>query len=380
MIFNVVFEGGGAKGVAFAGALDVLQEDGHKIAQVVGTSAGAVTATLLTLGLSPADMLKAVTEKLEGAPRFSSFLERPAADDFSSEDLKNSLMANVFERVDLPGVSSTWEEVLDQLLFAAMLANPDYRGIFSLIERGSFCKDTAFINWISELLTTSLAKNFDHQVENPETITLKSLYELTGRHLSLIASDISHKEMLVLNHQTAPNLPVIWAVRMSMSIPLVWPEVIWRDTWGTYTLGGGEPRAIAGNAIVDGGILSNFPLRLFINGNGSQYGIVTKPTEQVLGLLIDEKLPIPGLLIETKVATGFAGLGNLKMATSVVQLFDTMSGYSDIQVLREHEELVCRLPSDGIGTLEFGIEGEKLNAFLSAARAAVRAHLDERLR
>ncbi len=377
MVFNVVFEGGGAKGVAFAGALEVLQEQGHEIAQVVGTSAGAVTATLLTLGLSPADMLDAVTEKRDGAPRFSSFLERPAAEDFSEEDLKNSLMASVFEKIDLPGISSTWEEFIDKLLFATMLANPDYRGLFSLIERGTFCKDAEFLSWLSEQLIDNLAKNFDHQVEDPETVTLKSLYQITGRHLSLIASDVSHKEMLVLNHRTAPDLPVMWAVRMSMSIPFVWPEVIWQESWGTYNLEGNS-RVMAGNTIVDGGLLSNFPLRLFVDGNGSRYGIVPKPTEHILGLLIEEKLPVPGFSTEKEVATGFARLGKLKMASSVVQLFDTMSGYSDIQVLREHEELVCRLPGGGVGTLEFGIEGDRLNSFLSAAKTAVSEHLEER--
>ena len=43
--FDMVFEGGGAKGTAFVGALEVLFAAGHKHRRLVGTSAGAITAT-----------------------------------------------------------------------------------------------------------------------------------------------------------------------------------------------------------------------------------------------------------------------------------------------------------------------------------------------
>ena len=51
--FDMVFEGGGAKGTAFVGALEVLFAAGHKHRRLVGTSAGAITATLLGAGYSP---------------------------------------------------------------------------------------------------------------------------------------------------------------------------------------------------------------------------------------------------------------------------------------------------------------------------------------
>lgn len=44
---------------------------------------------------------------------------------------------------------------------------------------------------------------------------------------------------------------ILWSVA---SIPLVWDEVIWSESWGTY-LG----RDLTDHAIVDGGLLSNFP-------------------------------------------------------------------------------------------------------------------------
>src|ERR1044072_5361540 len=56
---NLVFEGGGVKGVAFGGALEVLDQQGilSQIENVAGTSAGAITATIVALGYS-ADYVK----------------------------------------------------------------------------------------------------------------------------------------------------------------------------------------------------------------------------------------------------------------------------------------------------------------------------------
>src|SRR5207237_5395416 len=91
-------------------------------------------------------------------------------------------------------------------------------------------------------------------------MTLEQFFAATGVELSVVASDTTDESILVLNHRTAPDCPIVWAVRMSMSIPLVWDEVIWQSGWGTY-LG----NDIAGHAIVDGGLLSNFPIELFIS-------------------------------------------------------------------------------------------------------------------
>jgi NTE family protein len=109
----------------------------------------------------------------------------------------------------------------------------------------------------------------------------------TKRSLSVVASDTTDESILVLNHRTVPDCPIVWAVRMSMSIPLVWDEVIWQPSWGKY-LG----RDVAGHAIVDGGLLSNFPIELFISDAPQVTKLMgPKKDNSVLGLLIGEKLP-----------------------------------------------------------------------------------------
>jgi NTE family protein len=55
---NVVLEGGGVKGIAYAGAFDVLAQQGilDEIEGVAGTSAGAIQAALLALRYTPAEI------------------------------------------------------------------------------------------------------------------------------------------------------------------------------------------------------------------------------------------------------------------------------------------------------------------------------------
>ena len=62
MIYDLVFEGGGAKGAVFVGALKAFEDHQHTIGRVVGTSAGAITATLVSSGYS-SEMMMAISQK-----------------------------------------------------------------------------------------------------------------------------------------------------------------------------------------------------------------------------------------------------------------------------------------------------------------------------
>ena len=55
---NLVFEGAGIRGIAYAGVLASLEEQGvlENIEKVGGTSAGAITALLFSLGYSPSEL------------------------------------------------------------------------------------------------------------------------------------------------------------------------------------------------------------------------------------------------------------------------------------------------------------------------------------
>src|SRR3712207_624013 len=53
---DLVFEGGGVKGIGLVGALSILEEQGFEPQNVAGTSAGAIVATLLAAGYTAAEL------------------------------------------------------------------------------------------------------------------------------------------------------------------------------------------------------------------------------------------------------------------------------------------------------------------------------------
>jgi NTE family protein len=57
---DLVFEGGGVKGVGLAGAYAALEEEGWEPQCVAGASAGAITATLVAAGYSGAELREEV--------------------------------------------------------------------------------------------------------------------------------------------------------------------------------------------------------------------------------------------------------------------------------------------------------------------------------
>jgi len=45
---DAVFEGGGVKGIAFVGALQVMEQNGYTWEKLAGTSAGSIVAALVS--------------------------------------------------------------------------------------------------------------------------------------------------------------------------------------------------------------------------------------------------------------------------------------------------------------------------------------------
>ncbi len=65
---DFVFEGGGAKGMVFVGALQELYgTNKYTAGRLLGTSAGAITATLMAAGYTPEEMLGSLAEKTRAA-------------------------------------------------------------------------------------------------------------------------------------------------------------------------------------------------------------------------------------------------------------------------------------------------------------------------
>jgi predicted acylesterase/phospholipase RssA len=171
--------------------------------------------------------------------------------------------------------------------------------------------------------------------------------------------------MLVLNHRTAPLVPVVWGMRMSMSLPLLWQEVVWQPEWGDY-LG----RPLAGHRVVDGGLLSNFPIELFLSSDPHVTALMGHRTSQgVLGLLIDESLPV-GREAE-RAAPADDGLASLPPAQRIKGLIDAATQAHDKMVIDAFEQFVCRLPARGYQTTEFDMSDAKRDALIAAGQRAL---------
>src|SRR5207248_9467599 len=83
-------------------------------------------------------------------------------------------------------------------------------------------------------------------------LTLGGLHALVAEHgapfreLYVVSTDLCNQRAKVLSADTAPDLPVWCAVRMSMSIPICFASVQQHDTWWA-----------------DGAVSWNYPIDLF---------------------------------------------------------------------------------------------------------------------
>lgn len=365
MIYDLVFEGGGAKGIAFVGACRELRARGHAFDRLLGTSAGAITATLLAAGYSPEEMLEALVEKEDGRPVFAGFMGMPRP--FTDEELRASELRRVLDGVDLRFIPDFLERRLDDKLAQVLARNERFRHLLALVERGGWYAADRFVTWLEARLDAGAWKGEPRRMSG---LTLRGFFERTGVELSVVATDTTGGDLLVLNHRTAPDCPVVRAVRMSMSIPLVWDEVVWEAGWGAY-LG----RDVTGHVVVDGGVLSNFPIELFISDAREVVKLMGPKREtEILGLLVDERLEVPapkGLLVDVNLDPK-----ELRMVRRLRALVDTATSAHDKMVMDEYASLVVHLPAMGYGTTEFDMSDARRDALVEGGRAAMAAHLD----
>ncbi len=369
MKYDIVFEGGGAKGMAFVGAYRALAERGHAYDRLLGTSAGAITATLLAAGYSVQEMQATLSEQENGRSVFASFLGAPQP--FSDDDIDHSSLRGLLRQADIPFLPAGLEDRIDDALLRALVRTPQFRHLFSFVEKGGWYAADSFVTWLERKLD---AGEFNGQPRRFSKLTFAQLYAATGLDLTLVAADTVSSAMLILNQHTAPDCPVVWGARMSMSIPLLWQEVVWQPQWGLY-----RGKDIAGNTVVDGGLLSGFPIALLVSRQPEVTAVMgDKRSLNVLGLLIDERLPLPGAATQTTaapVAPAGLSLGNLATAQRAARLINTMTQAHDNAVIEAFAQLVVRLPAQGYGTVEFDMSDARRAALVDAGYQATQEYL-----
>jgi predicted acylesterase/phospholipase RssA len=365
MVFDLVFEGGGAKGMAFAGALQEFEGLGHEADRLLGTSAGAIVATLVAAGYTSAEMLAAMEEREAGKPVFVGFMGIPGP--FTEREVAASVTMDLLRATDLPLVPELLEGRFDAALLSLLMKSEKYRHLFSFVERGGWYAADRFVSWLTAKLDSGEVAGRRRCFG---AMTLEQFFGATGRELTVVAADTSGQQLLVLNHRTAPDCPVVWAARMSMSIPLVWQEVEWRAEWGRY-----RGRDVEGHAIVDGGALSNFPIELFVSREAHVTAVMgERRSANVLGLLIDESLPVKDAPRTAPAPSSSPSGLRLRTVERIRRLVDTITSAHDKEVIDSLSRLVVRLPAQGYGTTEFDMSEARRAALVKASREATKTH------
>ena len=373
---DLVFEGGGAKGMVFVGALQELFKD-HTLqhGRVLGTSAGAITAVALAAGYTPDAMLAMLGEKdAAGKPVFASFLGEPAP--FDEEAVRHSAIRRLLAELNIPFVPDFAEEKLDDWIARQLAENPKGRHLFSFVERGGWYSADPFVAWMERKLDEAPGEGAPRGFGK---LTLQEFFDATHVEMTLVAADTTSARMLLLNHLTAPDCPVAWAARMSMSVPLLWQEVIWQPSWGPYyawdaDLGRLAPDDVSGHAVVVGGLLSNFPIALFLADRPDVDAVVGPAHAQnVLGLLIDETIPVPNRPAPIS-ARGITAAG-LATIQRLHRLVDTATRANDNMAIAVFAKHVVRLPAGGYSTTQFDMTDPEREALVDAGRNAMTAFL-----
>lgn len=187
---NLVFEGGGVKGIAYVGALDELKEREilGSIERVGGTSAGAINAVLLATGHSLEETREILSEL-----DFNNFMD------------------------------DSWGVLRDSK---------------RLLERYGWYKGKFFREWMGDLIKDKTG--------DPNS-TFKDIHKKGCLDLYLVGTNMSTGFSEVFSCEHTPRIPVADAARISMSIPLFFTAV----------------RNFRDEVYVDGGLLRNYPVKLF---------------------------------------------------------------------------------------------------------------------
>ncbi len=191
---NLVFEGGGVKGIAYVGAMETLREKGilPNITRVGGTSAGAINAVLVGLNYSPEKTLKILSRM-----NFKKFMDGS---------------------------------------FGVL------RDINRLTTEYGWYKGDYFRKWIGNLIAKKTGK--------PDTTFAQAMDQKDAkgfRDMYFMGTNLSTHFAEVFSHEHTPRVCIADAVRISMSIPLFFAA----------------RRSPRGDIYVDGGVLDNYPVKLF---------------------------------------------------------------------------------------------------------------------
>lgn len=225
-LYAGVFEGGGAKGVAYVGALKAMVKKKRWFDAVAGASAGALTALLIAAGLKPEEIKEQTTTL------------------FNSVDtsLRDGIIGLITGQGYFP--QKKLKLLLKKIVHTQMTK-------FSPQNQGK------------SIITRDL-NSFEQEQSNLDKtiVTFQDLYDATNIELYVICADISRHQLQLFSHYTTPKCSVIDAALASSAIPFFFRSQL-VEVHNSIKEGGKNYESTLHHTLVDGGVSSNFPIFIF---------------------------------------------------------------------------------------------------------------------
>lgn len=307
---DLVLQGGGVKGIALVGAVDRLLAR-FQVRRVAGTSAGAILASLIAAG-------------------------------YTREELRAAM------------ASLPYDKVPDRVLPVPLVG--EAAGFFACdgLYRGAFIEE-----WVAEHLAEKGVHTFADLPLEPDEGADPLLY--TDDHaykLVVTATDITRGRGLRLpwDYRDAFGLDpagqsVAEAVRMSLSIPLFFVPRELEDM-----------QSGKASRIVDGGVMSNFPVEIFDRQDGQ------RPRWPTIGAGVIPDLPGADSTLAPGLPTSLLGPFGVLEATVAT----AVAGHDQTYLAQpRNAERVFRAVTDSVGVVDFDInEHEREQLVINGEEAA----------
>lgn len=223
-IKNLVFEGGGIRGIAYAGALKALEkhEALDKIENVAGTSVGAIIAALIAVGYTADEIERIVLET-----DFQKFAD-------------------------------------GKFIFIG-----GFRRIF---KKYGWYRGEKLRKWLEKMIETKTGNS---------TYTFEDLHNSSNKefkNLFVVATNLSKQKATVFSFDNYPKMEIRNAVRASLSIPMYF-QAVKLDSAGNISRNKND------DIYIDGGFILNFPIHIFDNQNNMNpetIGLRLDRSEQII--------------------------------------------------------------------------------------------------
>ncbi len=325
----LALEGGGGKGVTYLGAIRALDELGvlpiditrpgrNQIKGISGSSAGAITALMLAMGLST----KNIEEILSRSQDFIDFFDDPAVGITRLVDQNNipglhtdatrgiSSFEQIRGRADsikmIKNAVRTISYVLKSLrkgenvpMARKLMQHPEQYAYNLIFDRGIFpgISVRKFLHRkITEYLGMKLHKHHNttgaFRSYDGSEVNFEVFYEFTGVDLVITGANVTQHKPAIFSRRHTPKFPVAEAVGISMNLPLIFKPIKVEANVppGKYNMATNDYHGFW----VDGGLLNNFPLHAFdylMPPVSEKYPHLRPLNPAVLGLRLTEGPP-----------------------------------------------------------------------------------------